>query len=252
MSRELSTTIMASLRQWRVSNEVPESALARLYRMLEQQASGRIAYLHADQRPKLYMPELKASAWHDIADFPWTEALHAESEAILAEHRTLKERAWLKKHPESNLLTEGSWKILPLFTHGAKNVDNCALLPHTTQMLEAIPTASRASLVYVSSLAPHTKVAPHCGPMNLRLRCHFGLSIPSDCHIRVGSETRTWQEGRCLIFDDSFEHSASNASDRQREVIIIDFWHPELTTIEQQALEFLFKRIAELGLMTER
>jgi aspartyl/asparaginyl beta-hydroxylase (cupin superfamily) len=55
------------------------------------------------------------------------------------------------------------------------------------------------------------------------------LEVPSNCRIRVGDEERSWAEGDVLIFDDSFEHEVWNDSDRERIVLIIDIWHPDLT-----------------------
>ena len=30
--------------------------------------------------------------------------------------------------------------------------------------------------------------------------------VPTGCRLRVGREWRTWQPGKCLVFDDSYEH----------------------------------------------
>jgi aspartate beta-hydroxylase len=39
-----------------------------------------------------------------------------------------------------------------------------------------------------------------------RLTVHLGLRVPRGCSLRVAEETRAWEEGKCLVFDDSFEH----------------------------------------------
>ena len=44
---------------------------------------------------------------------------------------------------------------------------------------------------------------------------------------------------RCVLFDDSFEHEASNESDSPRVVLIIDIWHPDLTREEVSHLLFI-------------
>ena len=54
--------------------------------------------------------------------------------------------------------------------------------------------------------------------------------------MRVGTETRAWQEGRCLVFDDSWEHEATNPSDRSRSVLLVDIWHPDLTVQQRDEL----------------
>lgn len=44
--------------------------------------------------------------------------------------------------------------------------------------------------------------------------------------MRVGEEKRTWENGKALILDTSFEHETRNDSRRDRIVLIIDYWHP--------------------------
>lgn len=40
-----------------------------------------------------------------------------------------------------------------------------------------------------------------------RLTVHLGLIVPTGCSIYVGDDTpHTWEEGKCIVFDDSFEH----------------------------------------------
>ena len=48
---------------------------------------------------------------------------------------------------------------------------------------------------------------------NAKLRVHIGLRVPQDSSggrlvsgMRVGTEMRQWEEGRAIVFDDSFEH----------------------------------------------
>merc|ERR1719272_20392 len=60
--------------------------------------------------------------------------------------------------------------------------------------------------IIFSCLQPGSHLKPHCASSNMRLTCHLGLEVPEGCTIRVGQETRTWQEGECLWFDDSYEH----------------------------------------------
>jgi len=45
-----------------------------------------------------------------------------------------------------------------------------------------------------------------------------------------------------FIFEDSFEHEVWNHSAQARTVLILDFWHPDLTEIEKQALLAGFRK----------
>jgi aspartate beta-hydroxylase len=89
-------------------------------------------------------------------------------------------------------------------------------------------------------MRPGTHIRPHRGPTNLRLRCHLGIKVPDgDCAIRVGAQTRRWEQGHCLVFDDYFEHEAWNQTDEDRIVLIVDLWHPGLSATEVRLLEGL-------------
>ena len=80
-----------------------------------------------------------------------------------------------------------------------------------------------------SRLAPGAHIVPHRGYEGYSgyvLRLHLGLDVPAGCGIRVGTETKGWQEGKCLVFDDSFEHEAWNRGDRTRTVLLCDFLNP--------------------------
>ena len=116
--------------------------------------------------------------------------------------------------------------------------------PATSKILEDFSQAHTAlhGSAYFSLLAPRTHIRRHCGPTNARLRLHLGLVVPDGCSIRVGDEVRTWVEGRCLLFDDSFEHEVWNDADEERLVLIVDVWHPDLKTDDQR------KRHLEKGL----
>jgi beta-hydroxylase len=50
----------------------------------------------------------------------------------------------------------------------------------------------------------------------------------------VGDQVQDWQEGKCLVFDDTTEHEAWNRGDRTRVVLLIDFKMTDLTTDTQK------------------
>lgn len=52
----------------------------------------------------------------------------------------------------------------------------------------------------------------------------------------MGAEKRAWREGECLLFDDSFDHEVVHQGDRERVVLLIDYWHPDLAPAEIAAL----------------
>jgi hypothetical protein len=101
---------------------------------------------------------------------------------------------------------------------------------------------------FYSWLDPRCSIRGHYSADNLRIRCQLALDIPDDCYLRVAGESRTWQEGKVLLLDDSFFHDAANNSDRHRLVFLTDFWNPDLTIPERRALKAGFgkKEIRQL------
>ena len=83
---------------------------------------------------------------------------------------------------------------------------------------------------------PGTHVWPHTGPTNCRIRAHLGLVVPGGAELRVGNTTKPWEEGKFIIFDDSFDHEVWHNGPSYRLVLIVDMWHPELTTDEWRSL----------------
>ncbi len=185
-------------------------------------------------------PGLRAQPWWDAEQFPLVQALEGAAGEIAREFAALDPRTF---HAESERIErEGNWDVFLLYERGRKREERCALVPVTTAIIEAHATLrTQAGLVYFSRLAPGSIVAPHRGPTNVRLRCHLGLAVPDDCGISVDNVVKTWHEGKCIVFDDSFTHSVWNSSDRERVVLIVDFWHPDLDPEEGELLAGLHR-----------
>ena len=177
-------------------------------------------------------PRLASRPWHDPRRFEIAARLEANYPAIRREIAEVERPAF---QPENeSIFRSGSWDVLMLFEHGRKNEENCKQCPLTAALIMDNPAPiTPEGLIYFSRMAPGTHVAAHRGPTNIRLRCHLGLQVPpGDCKIRVGHEARAWEEGRCLVFDDHYEHEAWNRTAQDRIVLIVDIWHPELSDRE--------------------
>lgn len=185
------------------------------------------------QRPLYRLEGLAARPWHSPRRYAWTRALEEHADAIRAELSAIRPAP----HPEArSLAASGSWHQYLLYRYGERMDEHCARCPRTAALVDAIPGADTAALVYFSVLGPHTHVTAHAGPTNLRIRCHLPLVVPPGCTLRVGSVTRPWREGKCLVFDDSFVHEADNPSGNDRIVLLVDVWHPDLTAAERSEL----------------
>eukprot|EP00510_Aplanochytrium_minuta_P003317 CAMPEP_0184006888 /NCGR_PEP_ID=MMETSP0954-20121128/981_1 /TAXON_ID=627963 /ORGANISM="Aplanochytrium sp, Strain PBS07" /LENGTH=155 /DNA_ID=CAMNT_0026285563 /DNA_START=161 /DNA_END=628 /DNA_ORIENTATION=+ len=98
--------------------------------------------------------------------------------------------------------------------------------------------------VFFSVMDPKTHIVKHHGPSNKKLRIHLPLIVPAkkSSSIRVGEERRIFEKGKCVVFDDSFEHEAWNDHPSQKRVcLIVDVWHPDLSDDEVKVFRFLEK-----------
>ncbi|XP_078019064.1 aspartyl/asparaginyl beta-hydroxylase isoform X13 [Epinephelus lanceolatus] len=140
---------------------------------------------------------------------------------------------------EENLREKGEWGQYTIWQQGKKVGNGCQGVPKTCALLERYPEATgcKRGQIKFSVMQPGTHVWPHTGPTNCRLRMHLGLVIPKQgCRIRCTDQTREWEEGKVLIFDDSFEHEVWQDADSYRLIFIVDVWHPELTAYQRQTL----------------
>jgi hypothetical protein len=184
-------------------------------------------------------PNLPSRPWHDPREFALVGYLEANFSAIREEILALRASRF---HRESERIERtGDWDVAFLYERGRRHDEVCAACPVTTRGIESHPTIrTMAGLIYISRMRAATHIAAHRGPTNLRLRCHLAIKVPEgDCAIRVGEQVRRWQEGRCLVFDDYFEHEAWNHTEEDRIVLIADLWHPGLSATEVRLLEGL-------------
>ncbi|XP_014349181.1 aspartyl/asparaginyl beta-hydroxylase-like [Latimeria chalumnae] len=140
---------------------------------------------------------------------------------------------------DENLREKGDWGQFTLWQQGKKNENSCKQVPKTCTLMERFPesTGCKRGQIKYSIMKPGTHVWPHTGPTNCRLRMHLGLVIPKEgCRIRCTNDTRTWEEGKVLIFDDSFEHEVWQDASSFRLIFIVDVWHPELTPHQRRTL----------------
>nr|CAB3223793.1 aspartyl/asparaginyl beta-hydroxylase-like [Phallusia mammillata] len=141
---------------------------------------------------------------------------------------------------EEGLKNTGNWRQFTLFAKGDKTAE-CNRVPKTCALIDKMPNAKgcRRGQIKYSVMMPGTHVWPHTGPTNCRLRMHLGLVIPKTgdgARLRCADEYRTWEEGKVLIFDDSYEHEVWQNAESFRLILIVDVWHPDITDHEKRTL----------------
>ena len=183
----------------------------------------------------------------DPENFPWAVELEANAHIIIEEFESNLEQA---KDDEGGMFSGDSawqtkvmgtgWSAVRLQRLGVWNTDNCRRFPKTYELLQRlnIPLAVRG--VCFARQASGSGVQPHSDGRNFILTSHLGIKVPDGCWIQVGDDRRSWEAGKLTTLDTSFEHSTGNPTDSDRHVLIIDFWHPELSEAERKALTFIY------------
>jgi hypothetical protein len=190
-----------------------------------------------DRQALGWYPGLTSKPVYETNKFSIVKDLEDNFPAIKSEIEALSSKGF---HRESEQIArQGNWDVYMLYEQGLKNEANCTALPTITTIVERHSCVRKTGgLIYLSRLGPQSSVAAHNGPVNYRLRLHLGIRIPDgDCGMRVEDTISTWKEGKCLVFDDFLEHEVWNKTDRERIVLLLDLWHPDLSPQECSALD---------------
>jgi aspartyl/asparaginyl beta-hydroxylase (cupin superfamily) len=172
------------------------------------------------------------ATFFDPSSFPWVAhveanwtAIREELEAVLEDREELANFQDISKD-QIEITNDDNWKTYFLYGYGFEAELGVRSCPRTAALMRQIPGMTTAMF---SILSPHKHILDHRGPYKGVLRYHLGLVVPRDaaaCRIRVGSDVRHWEEGKSLIFDDTFNHEVWNDTDETRVVLFVDIMRP--------------------------
>ena len=187
----------------------------------------RGVWAHPQQRPTHFRHGLEGRAWWDVKRLPIIRRMltPAALETIRADGlRLLRGDASSASAASSSssasatsasafrpyysaALEGGSWTDVTLALSGSRQPGaSHAPLSYALYMQLGEDALSMVmGSAYFSILSPGARLKPHCGPTNIRLRVHIGISVPDGAAMRVGNVTRRWADSDALVFDDSFE-----------------------------------------------
>ncbi len=194
------------------------------------------------QRPSFFYPGLDSRVLHDPKEFEWVTRLEAAWPEVVAELDRLRQRREGFVQVYKDYTDRGAWAACYLWIFGHRVNQACDLCPRTSELLTSIPGVTEFGTALFSALGPKTRLATHCGITNTKLRCHLPLKVPTGCGLRIAEHDITLQEGRGVVFDDSFFHTAWNDSAEPRYVLLFDFFHPGLSTDETDFLLGLVRK----------
>lgn len=212
----------ANLADRRLRLKPPKGPIGRAGRRLKDFMEARVAgWSVLEDRPV-----------YDSSQFPWAAEIEAEWTKIRAEldgimsfkddlpsfHEILSE--------VGSITSDASWKTYFLAGIGMDCTGNAARCPETMRLLSRIPGMKTA---FFSILAPGKHIPPHRGAYCGILRYHLGLIVPEPkekCRIRIADRYYSWDEGKSLIFDDTYNHEVWNDTGGHRVVLFVDFARP--------------------------
>jgi len=172
------------------------------------------------------------ASFFPLERFPWVEHIEAnwtvireEVEQLLAEQAELPNFQDISKD-QIEITDDDRWKTFFLYGYGFEAKLGVQMCPRTAALMREIPGMTTAM---ISILSPRKHILDHRGPYKGVLRYHLGLVVPEDapsCRIRVGDDIRHWEEGKSMVFDDTFNHEVWNDTDETRVVLFVDVLRP--------------------------
>ncbi len=169
---------------------------------------------------------------YENRQFPWVAEVEAEWGRVRAElDEVMKFRDQMPSFQDivkevGLIQKDDQWKTFFLTGIGMDCEENARRCPETMRILRKIPGIKTA---FFSILSPHKHIPPHRGPYVGVLRMHLGLLVPEPrekVRIRIADRIRNWEEGKCLIFDDTYNHEVWNDTEGYRVVLFVDFARP--------------------------
>lgn len=169
---------------------------------------------------------------YDSRHFPWVKdveaawpQVRAELDAVMQYREAMPSFQDIVKEV-GMIQGDDQWKTFFLKGVGMDCVENARHCPETMKVLDMIPGCTTG---FFSILSPRKHIPPHRGPWAGVLRLHLGLMVPqprNECRIRVANEVYAWEEGKAVIFDDTYNHEVWNDTDGYRVVLFVDFARP--------------------------
>jgi len=148
--------------------------------------------------------------------------------AIPEFHELMQEQAPLSRHGGRY------WRLFVLRAYGADHRANQARCPTLQRLLAGDRSVTSAAF---SILEGGKHIPAHRGPFRGVLRYHLPLVIPAgedgalSNRLRVDGGTYALEEGRGLLWDDTYEHEAWNDSRAARAVLLLDVFRPGMPQV---------------------
>lgn len=183
----------------------------------------------------------------DLREFPDSAKLRENWQVIRDEARALVEQGYIKAsadHDDAgfNSFFNKGWKRFYLKWYEDFLPSAEKLCPKT---IEVLKTVSGINGAMFTLLPKRGELTEHRDPFAGSLRYHLGLITPNSdkCRIYVDGVAYHWQDGKDVLFDETYIHSAKNETDMDRIILFCDVARPLKTKLMTQMNRLFCKYI---------
>ena len=163
----------------------------------------------------------------------WRDCLRSHHNIFLKEYEAFTSKYTVAPHRSSVGVYASSidkydkWNSIVLLLFG-NDTKFAHMFPKTMRILNSVEQPF-PSIIF-STLSPGAVLEPHRGVTKAVLRYHLGLRVPKafdNCHISLWDENgkefkHSWEAGKDVVFDDTFEHGVQNRTKESRTVLFLD------------------------------
>lgn len=173
----------------------------------------------------------------DPHTFPETALLEKNWQTIRDEGLALLSHGAIKASDKRddagfNSFFKNGWTRFYVKWYGDAHPSARKYCPQTVAWLQQIPSIKAAMFTY---LPPGARLVRHRDPFAGSLRYHLGLSTPNSdqCQMIVDDQIQWWQDGKPMVFDETYIHYAHNQTDQGRLILLCDVERPMRFVIPQ-------------------
>mgnify|MGYP001212707385 CR=1 FL=1 len=197
----------------------------------------------------IYLKNLNIKPYHNTSDFYFLKPFEDNFNIIQDEFNSVfKKKYWnvspdSKRYPVFSEMND-NWTTLCFYYEGKWNTKMKNLCPVTYKLLKKVPYLF--SWACFSRLKPYTDIPFHKGETNINLTCHLGIKNLNNTSLVVNGIKKKWENGKCLVFDDTFMHGVKNNNSKERVVLAFDFINPYLSRNEKNRLKKTYIKLSKI------
>lgn len=156
-------------------------------------------------------------------EFPWSLDFEKHSGSIRKEVENIFNNIEVESIPQGLDQFPKAHTVL-VAQQGKVESNAKQLLPTISRLVANVPSLANAEL---SILAPGAELRLHKAANRCFLRMHLGVIIPEgDICLELEGERLEWKEGKVMIFDDFYPHTAWNRTEQTRVILMVDLFRP--------------------------